>query len=86
MNCTNCNDNIAQYGSRYSSLAYKGINNSYIKLDKFSNIKIKLMNNASCTSFNLIYIIMCKKCKIYYIGETGKTLKTRISQHFYHIY
>ena len=28
---------------------------------------------------------MCKKCKLYNIGETGKTLKTRISQHLNHI-
>ena len=40
---------------------------SYIKLDKFSNLKIKLMNNATCTSKDLIYIIICKKCKQYYM-------------------
>ena len=43
------------------------------------------MNNATCTSSNLIYIIICKKCKLYYIGETSNTLNARISQHLNHI-
>jgi hypothetical protein len=58
---------------------------SYIKIDKFSNLKIKLMNNATCTTSNLIYIIICKKCKLFYIGETGLTLNARITQHLNHI-
>jgi hypothetical protein len=57
----------------------------YIKLDVDSNIKIKLMSNATCQTKNLIYIIICKKCNLFYIGETGKSLKTRISQHLNHI-
>ena len=36
MNCNDCNNNLAQYGSRYSSLSYKGINNSYIKLPELN--------------------------------------------------
>ena len=43
------------------------------------------MNNATCTSTDLIYIIICKKCKLYYIGETGQSLNIRISQHLNHI-
>jgi hypothetical protein len=32
MNCTNCNNNIKQYGSRYSSLSYYGTENVYLEL------------------------------------------------------
>jgi hypothetical protein len=34
---------------------------------------------------NLIYIIICIKCNLFYVGETSDTLKTRISQHLNHI-
>jgi hypothetical protein len=47
-------------------------------------MKIKLMSNASCTSTNLIYIIICLKCNLFYIGETSETLEKRISQHLNH--
>ena len=57
----------------------------YIQLNKYSNMKIKLMSNASCTSTNLIYIIICLKCNLFYIGETSETLEKRISQHLNHI-
>jgi len=63
MNCTNCNDNIAQYGSRYSSLAYKGINNSYIKLPELNlsksiitfsiNFKTDTTNNDKQVLFDI---------------------------------
>ena len=43
------------------------------------------MSNATCTSTNLIYIIICLKCDLFYIGETGDTLEKRISQHLNHI-
>ena len=48
--------------------------------DKQNNLTID-----TCTSNNLIYIIICKKCNLFYVGETGDTLKTRISQHINHI-
>lgn len=57
----------------------------FIKLDKYSEVKLKLLSNATCMSNNLIYIIICKKCNLFYVGETGDTLKTRISQHINHI-
>ena len=43
------------------------------------------MNNASCTSADFIYIIISKKCKLFYKGEPSQTLKARISQHLNHI-
>ena len=54
--------------------------NSFITL-KDSNISIQLLSNSNCNSSNVVYIILCIKCKIFYIGETGKSLSKRMSQH-----
>ena len=56
----------------------------YFKLDKYSNIKIKLMNNATCKTKNIIYIIICN-CSMFYVGETGLSLRERATQHINHI-
>ena len=59
--------------------------NYYFKLDKYSNVKFKLMNNATCNSRNIIYIIICSRCSLFYVGESSKSLKERTSQHINHI-
>ena len=41
----------------------------------------KLNSKFSCRSRNLIYLITCKKCHKQYVGETGRTLKQRITDH-----
>lgn len=38
-------------------------------------------HNICCESSNLIYCITCKKCKQQYVGQTKRTLWTRISEH-----
>jgi hypothetical protein len=57
----------------------------YVNLEKNYDLKIKLMNNATCLTDNIIYIIICLKCNIFYIGETCKTLKERFKQHLNYI-
>jgi hypothetical protein len=57
---------------------------NYIHIKDY-NIKINIKNNATCQTSNIIYIIMCTKCNIFYIGETDKTLNERIRQHINHI-
>ena len=46
----------------------------------FKNVQItfKLKRRFTCDSFNLIYVVICDKCKEEYIGETweGKTKLT----------
>ncbi|CAF0972005.1 unnamed protein product [Brachionus calyciflorus] len=37
--------------------------------------------NATCDSSNVVYIICCIKCMVFYIDETSKCLNVRISQH-----
>ena len=39
----------------------------------------------TCNTSNVIYIITCTKCNKQYIGETGRKLKTRISEHLRNI-
>jgi hypothetical protein len=43
------------------------------------------MNNTSCNTKNLIYVIICNRCNLFYVGETAKSLKERTSQHINHI-
>jgi hypothetical protein len=40
-----------------------------------------ILCNSSCTSENIIYIILCKFCNSIYVGQTGKSAKVRLSQH-----
>ena len=59
-------------------------NMPFIKL-KSSDITIKLLCNATCQASNVVYIILCLKCNLFYIGQSAKTLSKRISQHLNHI-
>jgi len=52
--------------------------NPYIKLNE---LWLPMLCNATCDSSNLVYIIQCIKCKVFYIGETSKSLRIRINQH-----
>ncbi|GFR81867.1 hypothetical protein ElyMa_004081700 [Elysia marginata] len=40
-----------------------------------------IADSFTCTSRNLIYAIVCKRCDMVYIGETGPNLATRFSEH-----
>ena len=37
--------------------------------------------NVDCMRSNLVYLISCRVCKQQYVGETKRTLKTRIKEH-----
>ena len=53
-----------------------------VKIDKDTQWKIN--RKFSCQNYNIIYLISCEKerCKdIKYIGETGRSLKTRLADH-----
>ena len=41
-----------------------------------------LMVNADCMTRNIVYIILCTLCNVYYIGETEESLQKRMSGHF----
>ena len=46
-------------------------------------IKQKLINNKPINLDGCVYKIPCGICNKYYIGQTGKSLEKRISQHKY---
>ena len=41
----------------------------------------KINRKVSCDTFNCVYLIHCEKCGKKYIGETGRLLKNRLSDH-----
>ena len=46
-----------------------------------NGITLKTNANMTCTSRNLIYIIIAGRCKEYYIGETGDQINKRFTVH-----
>ena len=40
-----------------------------------------IKRSFTCQHSNLVYILRCNKCGILYVGETGRTLDTRCSEH-----
>ena len=52
-------------------------NFSYFKLDNFY---FPIMTNSSCDAKNVVYIIFCKSCYHFYIGQTNN-IKNRIRAH-----
>ena len=46
-----------------------------------NNEPFKIKTNMSCTSKNLIYVLRCKSCGDFYIGQTGDVFRTRITVH-----
>ena len=42
-------------------------------------------DKSSCNSEELIYLIKCKRCNVYYIGETGQSIKRRLAGHISNI-
>ena len=54
-------------------------------VNMFNNNTYQIVHRLTCVSVNVIYLIMCKNCKIYYVGQTSRTLSRRISDHVYNI-
>ena len=52
---------------------------------KVKNTTQKITDCGTCSSRNLIYAVRCKKCKTFYIGQTGEKLQDRMSKHRYDI-
>lgn len=38
-------------------------------------------DKLTCSSTNIIYLITCRNCKLQYVGETGRSLRDRLTQH-----
>ena len=46
-----------------------------------SGQQFTIKHHLHCLSTNVVYLINCKKCGFQYIGETKRTLKTRLLEH-----
>ena len=44
-----------------------------------------IVHRISCSDTSIIYLIVCKRCSIRYVGETSRSLRSRISEHVYNI-
>ena len=61
-----------------------GICSNLIEGDTFTfknGQTFKVKNGFDCTSENLIYVITCPGCTENYIGQTGMTLRQRMTVH-----
>jgi len=59
---------------------------SYYSINKLGTIiKGQKDNIPKLLQTNLVYILSCTDCDATYVGQTGRTLKTRISEHRKHI-
>ena len=46
-----------------------------------TNFKMNINYSVDCSTRNIIYLLGCRKCPQQYIGETGRSLKERFSEH-----
>ena len=53
--------------------------------NKFNKTIFKSDRSGHPKSKNCVYLITCKVCNMYYVGETGNSLLTRFTQHRYNI-
>ena len=50
-----------------------------------NTVKKILIKNSPSNDNSVVYRIPCKTCNSFYIGHTGKDLKSRIAQHKYSV-
>ena len=68
--CQRRRSNTSKFVSNYSAIHIKGPKGSFNVTETFT-----------CISKNIVYGIICKRCNIIYIGETGRRLADRITEH-----
>jgi len=57
--------------------------NSYHFIETGQNVQIR--SSMSCNTSNVIYVLQCPTCRGSYIGETGNTIRKRITLHRQHV-
>ena len=48
-------------------------------------VKVRIKQKIDCETSNVLYRIRCKKCNMEYVGETGRSVRDRISEHLGYI-
>jgi predicted GIY-YIG superfamily endonuclease len=67
------------YKCKTNCIACNHINTNSYSINKYLNMPI--LEHGTCTSKGIIYCLYCVKCNIYYIGESSRTLRERLSEH-----
>ena len=70
--CLNCN--VCPY-----------INCSSVLKSSSGTCHVNIDSPVDCNARNIVYLIECLKCRKQYIGQTGRSLKERISEHLGYI-
>ena len=73
MKCSKLDCEICSFSSK----------SNLIKINDKYSLPIKC--NSSCNTFNFTYIIYCRKCKSFYIGQSYRTVLIRLKEHLYKI-
>ena len=66
------------------SLQPKFMNLKYVKNLKEKTF-VRVNQEFTIRTSNLVYIIFCSRCGLKYVGETRNSLSTRMVQHFYNV-
>ncbi len=48
---------------------------------RINDFHLPMLSNCNCDSTDLVYIILCIKCKVYYIGQTSRKFSARFREH-----
>ena len=75
--CKNC----AACKHTHSSSVVEHISSSQTFFSHSIGQQFTMKHHLHCLSTNVVYLINCKKCGSKYIGETKRTLKTRLLEH-----
>ncbi|KAJ8046238.1 hypothetical protein HOLleu_04853 [Holothuria leucospilota] len=46
-----------------------------------NNNRFNIHQHFTCTSANVVYVLVCKRCYILYVGETKRRLADRVTEH-----
>ena len=46
-----------------------------------TNHTVEINKQVNCQTKNILYCITCERCSVQYIGETGRSLQDRFSEH-----
>jgi hypothetical protein len=46
-----------------------------------NNLNLPILSMSNCTTSEVVYIICCKKCRMFYVGQTKRSVKSRINEH-----